>query len=71
MLRCLCCYDGSNWTTLLPQAEFAHNASRSLGNQHARFESNLGFYSNEEPLDLLFSERPSISVLQDLTERLH
>jgi hypothetical protein len=29
LLRCFCCYDGSDWTTLLPQVEFAYNASRS------------------------------------------
>jgi hypothetical protein len=24
LLRCFCCYDGSDWTTLLPQVEFAY-----------------------------------------------
>jgi hypothetical protein len=37
LLRCLCCYDGSNWTTLLPQVEFAYNASRALGIEHTPF----------------------------------
>jgi transposase InsO family protein len=26
LLRCLYCYDGSDWTALLPQVEFAYNA---------------------------------------------
>jgi hypothetical protein len=69
LLRCLCCYDGYDWTTLLPQVEFAYNASRALGIEHTPFEANFGF-SLEEPLDLLFSVRPSISVSQDATERL-
>jgi hypothetical protein len=34
LLRCLCCYDGSDWTMLLPQVEFAYNASRALGIEH-------------------------------------
>jgi hypothetical protein len=34
LLRYLCCHDGSNWTALLPQVEFAYNASRALGIEH-------------------------------------
>jgi transposase InsO family protein len=34
LLRCLCCRDGSDWATLLPQVEFAYNASRALGIEH-------------------------------------
>jgi putative transposase len=64
LLRCFCCYDGSDWTTLLPQVEFAYNASRALGIEHTPFEANFGF-SHEEPLDLLFSMRPSIPFSQD------
>jgi hypothetical protein len=69
LLRCLCCYDGSNWTTLLPQVEFAYNASHALGIEHTPFEASFGF-SLEEPPNLLFSMRPSILVSQDATERL-
>jgi transposase InsO family protein len=69
LLRCSCCYDGSDWTTLLPQLEFAYNASRALGIEHTPFEANFGF-SLEEPPDLLFSMRPSIPVSQDATKRL-
>jgi hypothetical protein len=69
LLRCFCCYDGSDWTTLLPQVEFAYSASRALGIEHTPFEANFGF-SPEEPPDLLFSMRPLISVSQDATERL-
>jgi hypothetical protein len=68
-LRCLCCYDGSDWTTLLPQVEFAYNASRALGIEHTPFEANFGF-SHEEPPNVLFSMRPSIPVSQDAIERL-
>jgi hypothetical protein len=49
--------------------EFAYNASRALGIEHTPFEANFGF-SPEEPPDLLFSMRPSISLSQDATERL-
>jgi transposase InsO family protein len=66
LLRCLCCCDGSDWTTLLPQVEFAYNASRALGIEHTPFEANCGF-SPEEPPDLLFSMRPSIAISQDAT----
>ena len=69
LLRCFCCYDGSDWTTLLPQVEFAYNASRALGIEHTPFEANFGF-SPEEPPDLLFSMRPSILVSQDALVRL-
>jgi hypothetical protein len=63
-LRCFYCYDGSDLTTLLPQVEFAYNASRALGIEHTPFEANFGF-SHEEPPHLLFSMRPSIPVSQD------
>jgi hypothetical protein len=66
LLRCFCCYDGSDWTTLPPQVEFAYNASRALGIEHTPFEANFGF-SIEEPHDLLFRMRPSIIVSQDAT----
>jgi hypothetical protein len=69
LLRCFCCYDGSDWTTLPPQVEFAYNASRALGIEHTPFEANFGF-SPKEPHDLLFIMRPSIPVSQDATERL-
>jgi transposase InsO family protein len=69
LLRCFCCYDGSDWTILLPQVEFAYNASRPLGIEHTPFEANFGF-SPEEPHDLMFSMRPSIPISQDATERL-
>jgi hypothetical protein len=58
------CYDGSDWTALLPKVEFAYNASRALGMEHIPFEADFGF-SREEPPDMLFSMRPSISVSQD------
>jgi transposase InsO family protein len=66
LLRCFCCYDGSDWTTLLPQVEFAYNASRALGIGHTMLEAYLGF-SLEEPPYMLFSMRPSIPVSQDAT----
>jgi transposase InsO family protein len=37
LLRCFYCYDGSDWITLLPQVEFAYNASRALGIEHTPF----------------------------------
>jgi hypothetical protein len=49
--------------------EFAYNASRALGIEHAPFEANFGF-SLEEPHDMMFTMRPSIPVSQDATERL-
>jgi hypothetical protein len=69
LLRCFCCYDGTNWTDLLPQVEFAYNASRALGIEHTPFEANFGF-SLEEPPHLLFSMRLSIPVSQYASERL-
>jgi hypothetical protein len=57
LLHCFCCYDGYDWTTLLPQVEFAYNASRALGIEHTPFEANFGF-SLEEPPDLLFTMGP-------------
>jgi hypothetical protein len=69
LLRCFCCYDDYDWTTILPQVEFAYNISRALGIEHTPFEANFGF-SLEEPPDLMFSMRPSIPVSQDATERL-
>jgi transposase InsO family protein len=69
VMRFCCCFDGSKWTSLLPQVEFAYNANRALGIEHTPFEANFGF-SHEEPLDLLFSMRPSIPVSQDASKRL-
>ena len=69
LLRCFCCCDGCDWTTLLPQVEFAYNASRALGIEHTPFEANFGFSLEEAP-DLMFSMRPSIPVSQDATYRL-
>jgi hypothetical protein len=54
---------------MLPQAEFAYNATRALGIEHTPFESNFGF-SHEEPYDLPFNVRPSIPVSQDASERV-
>jgi hypothetical protein len=39
LLRCLCCHDGSDWTALLLQVEFAYNAPRTLGIEHTPFEA--------------------------------
>jgi hypothetical protein len=58
LLRYFCCYDGT----------VAYNATRTLGIEHSPFEANFG-YSHEEPHDLLFSMRPSISVSQEASER--
>jgi hypothetical protein len=69
LLRCLCCYDGFDWTALLPQVEFAYNASCALGIEHTPFEATFGF-SHEEPPDMLFSMRSSIPVSQDASKRL-
>jgi hypothetical protein len=69
LIRCFCCYDGSDWTTLLPQVEIAYNVSRALGIEQIPFEANFGF-SLEEPPDLMLSMRPSIPISQDATERL-
>jgi hypothetical protein len=54
---------------MLPQLEFAYNATRALGIEHTPFEANFRF-SPKEPPDLLFSMRPSIPVSQDATKRL-
>jgi putative transposase len=67
-LRRFFCYDGTVWTDFLPQLKFAYNASRALGIEHTPFEANFGF-SPEEPLDMLFSMRPSILVSQDASKR--
>jgi hypothetical protein len=69
LLRCFYCYDGSDWTDFLPQVEFAYNASPALRIEHTPFEANFGF-SLEEPPNLLFSMRPSISISQDASARL-
>jgi hypothetical protein len=55
---------------MLPQVEFAYNATRALGIEHALFEANFGI-SPQEPHVLLFSMRfYSIPISQDATERL-
>jgi hypothetical protein len=54
---------------MLPQLEFAYNATRALGIKHTSFEANFRL-SPKEPPDLLFSMRPSIPVSQDATKRL-
>jgi hypothetical protein len=69
LLICFCCYDGSNWTDLLPQVEFAYNAFCALGIEHTPFEANFGI-SPKEPTDLLFNMRPCIPVSQDASQRL-
>jgi hypothetical protein len=69
LLRCFCCYDALDWTTLLSEVEFAYNAFRALGIEHTPFEANFGFCP-EEPTNLLFSMRPSIPISQDASERL-
>jgi hypothetical protein len=69
LLRCFCCYDCYDSTTLLPQVEFAYNASRALGIEHTPCEANFEF-SPKEPPYLLFSMRSSIPVSQDATDRL-
>jgi hypothetical protein len=43
LLRCICCYDGTNWTNMLPQVEFAYNTTRALVTEHAPFEANFSF----------------------------
>jgi hypothetical protein len=67
LLRCICCYDGSNMIDLLPQVEFACTATRALGIEHTPFNFR---FSPKEPLDMLPSMRPSILVSQDAKERL-
>jgi hypothetical protein len=42
---------------MLPQLEFAYNATRALGIEHFPFEANFGF-CYEEPPNLMFSMRP-------------
>jgi hypothetical protein len=69
LMRCFCCYDVSNWANLLPKVKFAYNATRGLGIEHSPFEVHFDV-SQEEPLDLLFNIRPSISVAQDASKRL-
>jgi hypothetical protein len=54
---------------MLPQVEFANNASRALGIEHTPFEANFEL-SHEDPPNLLFSMRPSIPVSQDASKRL-
>jgi hypothetical protein len=54
---------------MLPQVEFAYNASRALGIEHTPFETSFGL-SLEDPPDLILSMRPSILVSQDASERL-
>jgi hypothetical protein len=54
---------------MLPQVKFTYNASRALGIEHTPFEGNFGF-SLEDPLNFLFSMRPSIIVSQDSSKRL-
>jgi hypothetical protein len=39
LLRCFCCYDGTKWTEMLPQVEFACNATRALGIKHTPLEA--------------------------------
>jgi hypothetical protein len=58
-----CYYDGSKWTCMLPQVQFAYNATRALGIEHTPFEANFDF-SREEPHVVLFSMRPSILVCE-------
>jgi hypothetical protein len=43
LLRGFCCFDGSDWTVLLPQVDFAYNASHALGIEHTPFEANFRF----------------------------
>jgi hypothetical protein len=49
---------------MLPQEEFAHNATRALKVEHTPFEANFGL-SLEELRDMMFSMRPSIPVSKD------
>jgi hypothetical protein len=69
-LRSFCYYDGSNWTDLSHEVEFAYNATRALGIDHTPFHANFGF-SPKQPPSLLLSMRLSIpAVSQDALERL-
>jgi hypothetical protein len=54
---------------MLPQVQFAYNATRGLRVEHTPFEANLGF-SHEEHAEILFSMGPSIPFWQDATVRL-
>jgi hypothetical protein len=54
---------------MLPQAEFAYNATRALGIEHTPFEAHFSF-SPKEPPHMLFNMRPSIPVSLDDTYRL-
>jgi hypothetical protein len=69
LLRWFCYYDGSKWTNLLPQVEFAYTATRALGNEHTPFDPIFS-YSLEEPLNMLFNMRLSVPVSPDATKRL-
>jgi hypothetical protein len=53
---------------MLPQVEFAYNATRALGIEHTPFEAYFGF-SPKEPPHMLFDMRPSILVSEEATER--
>jgi hypothetical protein len=69
LLRCFCCYDGSNSTNMLHQGGFVYNTSCELGIEHTPFEANSGL-SLEEPPDLVFTMRPLIPISQDASELL-
>jgi hypothetical protein len=68
LLRCFCCYDGSNIIDLLHEVEFAYTATCALGIEHTPFEASFGF-SLEQPPSMLFNMRASISVSQYALER--
>jgi hypothetical protein len=51
---------------MMPQVEFAYNATRALGIEHTPFEANFGF-TLKEPMDERFNMRPSIPVSQDVS----
>jgi transposase InsO family protein len=42
LLRCFRCHDGSYWTNMLPQVEFAYNATRALVIEHLPSKGILG-----------------------------
>jgi hypothetical protein len=42
LLRCFCCYDGTDWTAMLPQVDFAYNASLALGVERTPLRLTLG-----------------------------
>jgi hypothetical protein len=54
---------------MIPQVEFAHNATRAIGIEHTPFEVNFAFSPKEHP-SLPFNMRPSIHVSQDASKRL-